>query len=411
MTTNSLLSSPVGGLTEYVQFTSPWPDVNVTLTLTHTHTHAPHTNGSDSDNNLTSPSILSPNEHETLQMTRFIMYGVLGNVLVVLGLLGNILSIVVLCNHRMRSSTSYYLTSLAVYDNFILLSMLLFFNLPALAYKAPAIRRLHNRYMVLIPMGYPLSLAAQMGSIYTCVAFTIERFIAVCRPLHAANTCTKSRAKRAILLIFLWSIVYNIPRCFYYDAQVVWNNQTGEHETQIHLTSLGQNELFQHIYLIYFQLIFMFLVPFLIISVLNTALLLAIKRSLHQRQEMSVTATREHNLTVMLVAVIAVFLVCQFPTIVDNILVAIVGEVEHTTVLQYQLLYTVCTFLVTINSSLNFMLYCLFGKKFRMVLRHILGLKGSGRRDKYRSTIYQSKASSTKASHLNNSDEMDVSLV
>ncbi|KAL8605937.1 hypothetical protein ACOMHN_024761 [Nucella lapillus] len=382
---------------------SLWPDSNMTLTLSPDHSNNSH-------NISTTPLPLDTSDVETLQMTHFIMYGILGNVLVVLGLLGNTLSVVVLCNRRMRSSTSYYLTSLAVYDNFILVSMLLFFHLPALAFKAPCMASVHNSYMVLMPMGYPLSLAAQMGSIYTCVAFTIERFIAVCRPLHAANTCTKSRAKRAILLIFLWAIIYNIPRCFHYHAQVVWNNHTQEHETRVHLTSFAQNELFQHIYLIYFQLIFMFLVPFLIISVLNTALLLAIRRSRHQRQEMSVTATREHNLTVMLVAVIAVFLVCQFPTIIDNILVAIVGELEHATVLKYQLFYTVCTVLVNINSSLNFMLYCLFGKKFRMVLRHILGLKKSSRQDKYRSTIYQSKASSTKLTHCN-SDEMDVSLV
>jgi hypothetical protein len=60
----------------------------------------------------------------------FILHGVIGNMLVFLGLVGNTLSIVVLCNRRMRSSTSYYLTSLAVYDNFILMSLILFFNVP-----------------------------------------------------------------------------------------------------------------------------------------------------------------------------------------------------------------------------------------------------------------------------------------
>jgi hypothetical protein len=83
---------------------------------------------------------------------------------------------------------------------------------PALGLKIPLFSSMGESYQFLIPPFYPLSLAAQMGSIYTCVAFTVERFIAVCRPLHAANTCTKSRAKRAILLIFLWCLVYNIPR-------------------------------------------------------------------------------------------------------------------------------------------------------------------------------------------------------
>jgi hypothetical protein len=72
----------------------------------------------------------------------------------------------------------------------------------------------------------------------------------------------------------------------------------------------------------------------LIILVLNTALLRAINRSRRQRQLMSNSDTREHNLTRMLVAVIIVFLVCQFPSIIDNTLVAIVGEDQHRKVFE-----------------------------------------------------------------------------
>ncbi|KAL8613861.1 hypothetical protein ACOMHN_032851 [Nucella lapillus] len=388
-------------------------EVNVTY---HSQPSNHSLGGSGSSGNVSSgggeDDEMSAEERELLLVTRFVMYGVLGNVLVVLGLLGNTLSIAVLCNRRMRSSTSYYLTSLAVYDNFILLTMLLFFNLPALGERVPTISGWFDTYLIMMPVWYPLGLAAQMGSIYTCVAFTVERFIAVCRPLHAANTCTKSRAKRTILLIFLWAILYNIPRYFHYQASSQWNNATQAHQTRVQVTEFAQDDVFRHVYIIYFQLLFMFLLPFLIISVLNTALVRAINRSRQQRQQMSTSATREHNLTVMLVAVIVVFLVCQFPTIVDNILVAIVKEAKHNKVLEYQVLFTVCTFLVTINSSLNFVLYCLFGKKFRMVLCHVLGLAGSAARNdcQYRSTIYQSRTNGTPTTHTNTYD-VEVSIV
>ncbi|KAK7493771.1 hypothetical protein BaRGS_00014912, partial [Batillaria attramentaria] len=342
---------------------------------------------------------------------QFWLHGVVGNILAVFGLFGNALSIVVLCNRRMRSSTSYYLISLAVYDNFILLSMVFFFNLPAISEHTSAIQDYNNNFQHVIPFAYPLSLAAQMGSIYTCVAFTIERFIAVCRPLHAANTCTKSRAKRAILLIFLWSMLYNVPRYFHYEIQSVYDNETGQHVARMTESEFGRDEVFQHVYIIYFQLFFMFLLPFLIILVLNTALVRAIKRSFHQRQEMSTSATREHNLTVMLVAVIIVFLVCQFPTIVDNILVAIVGYERHGGKASFVLFYYFCTFMVTINSSINFILYCLFGKKFRMVLCHILGLrKGGSQENQYRSTIFQSRANGTRLTTNCGTYDMEVSL-
>ena len=209
MTPSALHVSSLGD--SVVVHTLPGPHHNTTyLNLNSTTATTTATDNSSSGGGM------SEADSETVAVTRLVVYGVVDNVLVLLGWLGNTLSIVVLCNRRMRSSTSFYLTSLAVYDNFILLSMLLFFNLPALAYRVPAVGEAYAGYLPILPAGYPLSLAAQMGSIYTCVAFTVERFIAVCRPLHAANTCTKSRAKRAILLIFLWSLVYNVPRCFHY---------------------------------------------------------------------------------------------------------------------------------------------------------------------------------------------------
>lgn len=344
---------------------------------------------------------------ESIEAYQFVFFGILGHVLTVFGLLGNTMSIVVLCNRRMRSSTSYYLISLAVYDNLILLSMFFFFNLPALAERIEALAVYKNNYMHALPVGYPLSLTAQMGSIYTCVAFTVERFIAVCRPLHAANTCTKSRARKAILLIFLWSVVYNVPRCFHYSAERHVDNATGEAVARLHETELGKTETFQHVYIIYFQLFFMFLLPFLVILVLNAALMRAINRSRNTRQRMSTSATREHNLTVMLVAVILAFLVCQFPTIVDNILVAIVGFEMHGSIFAFMVFYTICTFMVTINASLNFVLYCLFGKKFRLVLLHILGLRAAKKECHYRSTIYQSRTNGTRTTNC----DMKVSLV
>ena len=91
----------------------------------------------------------------------------------------------------------------------------------------------------------------------------------------------------------------------------------------------------QHIYLIYCQLVFMFLVPFLCILIMNVGLILKVNRSREMRVSMTSSATREHNLTVMLIAVIVVFLVCQFPAVVDQILVALVGEETLSTYFSY----------------------------------------------------------------------------
>ncbi|XP_005112379.1 FMRFamide receptor [Aplysia californica] len=456
---------------------------------------------------------------------KFIVWGIMGSILAALGFLGNTLSMVVLQQRQMRSSTSYYLLSLAIYDNCVLLGMTLYFILPALAPYRPELTDYHSTFALTIPVGYPLSLSAQMGSIYTCVGFTVERFIAVCRPLHVANTCTKSRTLRAILLVFIWAILYNIPRFFHYELEYVtvpeasgagsvvnatvetltentldiglqhtgcnttaifggsgWSyNGTGygpcppgtewgaglevnsSHDigsptaalftrdliqdaasdmsrgatlvesaaeaaspssaTPITITTttssssssssstvppapksviryseteFGLDPTFQHIYLIYSHLFFMFLLPFLIILVMNVGLIRAVKRSKSMRQSMSASASKEHNLTVMLIAVIVVFLVCQFPTIVDNILVAMVGEKQLKQHYTYMCFYIICTFMVEINAASNFLLYCFFGKKFRMTFLSILGLKRKQHHVAYRSTVCRSKTNGTR---------------
>ena len=405
-----------------------------------------------------------PTLRERVQFLNLIMLGVLGCGLAVLGILGNCLSMLVLQRPKMRSSTSYFLLSLAVYDNLILLGMLAYFCVPALVPYNPGMKGFQSIIHLTVVAGYPLSLAAQMGSIYTCVGFTVERYIAVCKPLHVANTCTKSRTIRVIILVFFWSILYNIPRFFHYEiyyissggvssdfetphsvnnsilgnktdclnccadvlmknasdflcsqqsfgvyydktpteatkdtdslnvaqptiittiASIITNSMLTSstptpvladvdiigmsttlsptppvtvslttHPPSPRTTSIsfresefGRSATFKHIYLIYSQLFFMFLIPFLAILLMNVGLIRAVKVSMSAQRSMCASARKEHNLTVMLIAVIVVFLVCQFPTIVDNILVAVVGERQ---------LKTSFTYWVRASTSLSF---------------------------------------------------------
>ncbi|KAK6185286.1 hypothetical protein SNE40_007553 [Patella caerulea] len=346
-------------------------------------------------------------EYLSLIEFKFHVHGLAGNLLAVFGLVANVLSIVVLSHHKMRSSTSYYLITLAVYDNIILIAMVIFFNLPFLSTRVTEMESYFHTYMYAVPIGYPLSLAAQMGSIYTTVAFTVERYIAVCRPLHAANTCTKSRARKTMGIILLWVLLYNIPRYFQYTVHLKLNPDNNITQVVRNETDFGQHPIFRHVYLIYFQLFFMFLIPFMILLVLNIALMKAVKRSRQTLQQISSTSrTNENNLTVMLISVIFVFLVCQFPSIIDNIVVAVDPLNRRYESFIYAKFYTISTFMIEINSAVNFILYCLFGKKFRLVFLHIFGLRKFRQRLQYRSTLYRSQTI-----NRGNSHELEVSLV
>ena len=59
---------------------------------------------------------------------------------------------------------------------------------------------------------YPVSLAAQMVTVYLTLTVTMERYVAVCHPLRARSLCTYGRARAAVICIVIVSLLYNLPR-------------------------------------------------------------------------------------------------------------------------------------------------------------------------------------------------------
>lgn len=322
---------------------------------------------------------------------QFWAWGVLANLIIVYGIVGNILSIIVLSHAQMRNSTSVYLISLAVYDCTVLLSMCLFLAIPTLYLEKGILEDYYLAYPYMHPFCYPIALVAQTGTIYTTMAFTVERYIAVCWPLHAANTCTMSRTKRVIVTIFLCSVIYNFPRFLETTTIENWSDYYNRTIPEIQYTDLGSNQTFQEAYFIYLNLFVMFLIPFLILSVLNVLLILAVNNAKKARTKMSSSASKETNMTVMLIAVIMVFLFCQLPSIADNILWAIFDDQTKRCSRHYIQFTTISNLMVVVNSASNFILYCLFGKRFRRVFIKIFYLKK--KEPQYKYTIHEGSCS------------------
>nr|AKQ63037.1 orphan G-protein coupled receptor 28 [Platynereis dumerilii] len=322
--------------------------------------------------NLTQPD---NNDYDTklyqdLARFQYYAWGITGNIIAVLGLIGNVFSIIVLGNRRMMSSTSCYLIALGVFDSVVLISLVLFFSLPTFYIATGKLESYYRAYPYMHPYAYPTALIAQTCSIYTTVAFTVERWIAVCRPLRAAKMCTISRARKSILIIMFCSIVYNIPRMLEYRTTHEFDPNTNTTRVTNTKTALGADPTFQHIYFIYMHIFVMLLIPFTTLAVLNILLIRAVKQSEHATGKVSNKTKRENSLTVMLISVVVVFLICQVPSIVDNIFTATLNDN-----ILYQppfvKLTTISGLMVIANSATNFYLYCVFGRKFRRVFCRI----------------------------------------
>lgn len=129
--------------------------------------------------------------------------GVVGNVMVIL---------VVLTTPHMRTPTNCYLLSLAVADLMVLTAA----GLPSITDSIVG-SWVFGRYGCLsITYLQYLGINASSCSIS---AFTIERYIAICHPIKAQFLCTLSRAKKIILLVWLFTSLYCVMWFYLSDVQ------------------------------------------------------------------------------------------------------------------------------------------------------------------------------------------------
>jgi 7 transmembrane receptor (rhodopsin family) len=114
------------------------------------------------------------------------------------------------------------------------------------------------------------------------------------------------------------------------------------------------------IYIHWLYLIFIYFIPFSSIAFFNAMIYRQVRRANRERQRLSRTEKREIGLATMLFVIVIVFLCCNILALIVNILEAFFGIINDRLVKTSNLF-------VTINSSVNFIIYVIFGEKFKRV--------------------------------------------
>ncbi|XP_034947917.1 orexin receptor type 1-like [Chelonus insularis] len=139
---------------------------------------------------------LRPNLYDWILITMHI-------IVFVCGILGNMLvCIAVYRNRSMRTVTNYFIVNLAIAD-----LMVIIFCLPStVLWDVYETWFLGEKLCKIIPYLQTVSVSV---SILTLTSISIDRWYAICYPLEFKST-TK-RAKKSILFIWLFSIIFDVP--------------------------------------------------------------------------------------------------------------------------------------------------------------------------------------------------------
>lgn len=301
-----------------------------------------------------------PDLGSEIKLFEFWSNGILLNLVGVLGILGNILSMIILSRPQMRSSINCLLIGLARCDTVLILTSILLFGVSAIY---PQTGYLRYYYLRLLPeisrVVYPLAMSAQTASVYLTLTVTLERYVAVCHPLRARAICTYGRARIYVVVIICFSICYNIPRFFEVDLSEYEDQEFG-FVYCITASEMRSDQSYINIYIHWLYLIFIYFIPFLSITFFNLMIYRQVRKANRERQRLSRTEKREIGLATMLFCVVIVFICCNILALLINIIEAFSGIINDRLVKTSNLL-------VTINSSVNFIIYVIFGEKFKRI--------------------------------------------
>jgi hypothetical protein len=316
------------------------------------------------------------------------------SVLCLIGFVGNAVTVAVLRADPdcARNSTNWLLQMLAIVD-FVYLAACVFIHPLKALYDTDSLGHsfLESTYPYIEPYVWPIASISQTLTVWTVLLVTVDRYIAVCRPLKR-NLRSVTRTKVTAAIGSVLAVLYNVPLFF---ERVVAHPQPCSVDAPLLVPPVAaltqQTALRGNLaYFIVYKTICYFLFrsggPLVVMIYVNILLLRALRV---RRRRLVARGLRHHHggsVTAMLVAVVTVFIVCELPDAALRTTAAIFelyqlrggsGEIgadadrRRSGAVAADFLMranSVTNALLAVNSSVNFIIYCLVGTKFREIL-------------------------------------------
>ncbi|CAB3411746.1 unnamed protein product, partial [Caenorhabditis bovis] len=215
---------------------------------------------------------------------------------------------------------------------------------------------------------FPLSLIAQAGSVWTYVAVTVDRFIAVSFPLKKRVWSTRSTSTTVLICITVISAIFKLPSFF--EVKLDENGEVGP-------TELRKNPFYIEFYLFYLYVALIQIIPWTLIIFLNAIVIHKVRLAYRSQETMVLKSNAprakredaERKVTVMATVMTGIFIICNIPPGINYL----VDRFSEKSV--YRQRIPLSNLLVCVNSASNMMIYCVFNSRFRNAALKLIGLR------------------------------------
>lgn len=312
--------------------------------------------------------------------------GYIAPVLILLTVVTNSLVIAVLLKKHMRSPTNVLLAGMAFSD-----MMTGAIPLPVFIYFFSM-----GRYEDYVPLGWCLPYKMlyeniptifHTASIWLTVGLAAQRYIYICHSLQARTWCTISNVLRATVIVYIVAVLSQLTRFIdFITVPMTVPSLTKLNETytgcsyHVRAWAMRHQDMYQNIYY-WFRIIFIHLVPCISLVVLNGLLISAMRKAqvrrmqlLKQNKKSESRKLKESNCTtLMLVAVVGLFLLVEFPLgiimtlyVTDNTFDLKLFSAEI-----YSIMTSMSNFFILLSYPLNFFIYCGMSRQFRETFKRL----------------------------------------
>ncbi|XP_062134710.1 neuropeptides capa receptor isoform X2 [Drosophila sulfurigaster albostrigata] len=315
--------------------------------------------------------ILGP---QSLPLHKALMITMIYGVIFLTGVLGNVLLCMVIIRHEiMHTATNYYLFSLAVSDLIYLL-----LGLPT------EIFLYWHQYPYLFGLPFCklrafISEACSYVSVFTIVAFSMERFLAICHPLHLYTMTGLKRAVKIITALWIVSFIIAIPFGVKSQIQMLEYPIDGTliEDSAFCSIELGFPEKFP---IFEISISIFFIIPMILIILLYGRMGAKIRSRATKdlgvqegsRNRESRTSQKKKKAVIrMLAAVVVTFFVCWFPFHLQRMWFLYAKDNLHYQEIN-EWLFSIAGFAYYISCTVNPILYNIMSRRYRVAFKEVL---------------------------------------